>query len=203
VGSPGDVRAEREAVHRVCDELNRTAARDRGLVLEVGGWDTDAYPGFHPQGPQGLIDACLRIEDCDIFVGVFWKRFGTPVPDAGSGTEHEIRKAYVAWQEKAQPQLMVYFNQAPYAPQSLEELDQWRKVLAFREAFPKEGLWWPYSGADDFERKLRGHLIGLLQHRIPISREWPRYARPYLGYDGLCTLLLFRSTRDTGNYEVR
>jgi len=64
VGSPGDVRAEREAVHRVCDELNRTAVRDRGLVLEMAGSDTDAYPRFHPEGPQGLIDACPRIEDC-------------------------------------------------------------------------------------------------------------------------------------------
>jgi hypothetical protein len=63
--------------------------------------------------------------DCDVFIGVFWKRFGTLVPDAGSGTEHEIRKAYAAWHDKERPQLMVYFNQAPYAPQSLDELDQW------------------------------------------------------------------------------
>ena len=178
VGSPGDARAEREAVHRVCDELNRTAARDRGLVLEVGDWDTDAYPGFHPEGPQGLIDTCLRIEDCDVFVGVFWKRFGTPVPDAGSGTEHEIRKAYAAWQEKRRPQIMVYFNEAPYFPQSSEEAKQQLKVLEFREAFPKEGLWWPYSGADDFERKLREHLTGFLQHRIPIGRRKTSRPRP-------------------------
>lgn len=141
VGSPSDVPAEREAVHRVCAELNRSTARDRGLVLEVGGWDTDAYPGFHPEGPQSLIDACLGIEDCDVFIGVFWKRFGTPVPDAGSGTEHEIRKAYAAWQDKERPQVMMYFNQAPYFPQSSEEAKQQLKVLKFREAFPKEGLW--------------------------------------------------------------
>lgn len=178
VGSPSDVPAEREAVHRVCAELNRSTARDRGLVLEVGGWDTDAYPGFHPEGPQSLIDACLGIEDCDVFIGVFWKRFGTPVPDAGSGTEHEIRKAYAAWQDKERPQVMMYFNQAPYFPQSSEEAKQQLKVLKFREAFPKEGLWWPYSGADDFERKLRGHLARFLQHRIPIGRRKASKSRP-------------------------
>jgi hypothetical protein len=147
-------------------------------MLEVGGWDTDAYPGFHPEGPQGLIDACLAIEDCDVFIGVFWKRFGTPVPDAGSGTEHEIRKARAAWREKERPQIMVYFNEAPYFPQSSEEAKQQLRVLEFRETFPKEGLWWPYSGADDFERKLRGHLTGFLQHRFPIGRHKTSRPRP-------------------------
>jgi hypothetical protein len=48
VGSPGDMRAEREAVHRVRRAEPDRGAR-RGLVLEAGGWDTDAYPGFHPE----------------------------------------------------------------------------------------------------------------------------------------------------------
>ena len=66
-------------------------------------WETDAYPGFHPEGPQGLIDAILRIEDCDILIGIFWKRFGTPVSDACSGTAHEFQRAYEAWQEHQRP----------------------------------------------------------------------------------------------------
>ncbi len=97
VASPGDVQAERDLLEEVVEELNRGVAADRGLRLEVIRWETDAYPGFHPEGPQGLIDPILRIEDSDILIGIFWKRFGTPTKDARSGAEHEIREAYEAW----------------------------------------------------------------------------------------------------------
>src|SRR5215472_9875609 len=74
VASPGDVNAERSVVPRVVGELNMGIAADRGLRLEVIRWETDTYPGFHPEGPQGLIDTKLHIEDSDVVIGIFWKR---------------------------------------------------------------------------------------------------------------------------------
>jgi hypothetical protein len=97
VASPSDVQAERNALPVVLEELNRGIAATQKLRLELGRWETDAYPGFHLEGPQGLIDPILRIEDCDVLLGIFWKRFGTPTTDAGSGTEHEFLRAYTAW----------------------------------------------------------------------------------------------------------
>src|SRR5215470_1758440 len=93
VASPGDVNAERDVVLEVVNEINRGVAADRGLRLEVIRWETDTYPGFHPEGPQGPIDKILRIEDCDVVIGIFWKRFGTPAKEGTTGTEHEIRRA--------------------------------------------------------------------------------------------------------------
>ena len=61
VASPGDVQAEREALSGVVDELNHGIARERGLQLDITRWEDDAYAGFHPRGPQGLIDAILQI----------------------------------------------------------------------------------------------------------------------------------------------
>jgi hypothetical protein len=84
VASPSDVRGERDSLDEVIAELNRGIAADRGLRMELGRWETDAYPGFHLEGPQGLIDPILKIEDCDILVGIFWTRFGrarSPVSD--------------------------------------------------------------------------------------------------------------------------
>jgi tetratricopeptide (TPR) repeat protein len=167
VASPGDVQAERDRVPVVVDELNRGVAADRGLRLEVYRWETDACPGFHAEGPQGLIDPILRIEDSDIFVGIFWKRFGTPTADGQTGTEHEIGLAHEAWTKSKRPQIMVYFNQEPYAPQSRQETDQWGRVLDFKEKFPGEGLWWPYSGAADFEKLLRIHLTNFIRASFP------------------------------------
>ena len=99
VVSPGDVAAERDAVKLVVDDLNRRVAPANGCQLSLWRWETEARPGLHLEGPQGLIDERMQIADSDIVVGIFWKRFGTPTGDAQSGTEHELRNA---WEGMAQ-----------------------------------------------------------------------------------------------------
>src|SRR5262245_46333996 len=98
VASPGDVQPERDLMPRIVDEVNQGIGKAKQIALQLSRWETDSHPGFHPLGPQGLVDDVLAIEDCDLLVGIFWKKFGTPVPDAASGTEHEFLKAYRAWQ---------------------------------------------------------------------------------------------------------
>ncbi len=159
VASPGDVQSERDVMPSVIEELNRGVAADRGLRLELSRWETDTHPGFHPDGPQGLLDPILNIADCDLLLGIFWKRFGTPTPDGKTGTEHEFGLAHEAWKEKQSPQIFVYFNQKPYTPNSKSEADQWGQVLEFRSKFLKEGLWWPYKGKVQFEKLVRNHLM--------------------------------------------
>jgi hypothetical protein len=158
VASPGDVQAERKALPDVIDEINRGVAADRNLRLELSRWETDTYPGFHADGPQGEIDTILRIDDCDLLIGIFWHRFGTPTMDASSGTEHEFRLAHQAWQRSGRPQIMVYFNDEAYSPRSKEETDQWGRVFEFKNNFPKEGLWWPYTGSAQLVSLVRNHL---------------------------------------------
>lgn len=164
VASPSDVQAERDLVESVVKEVNRNTAADRGLRLEVARWETDTHPGFHKKGPQALIDPILDIENCDILIGIFWTRFGTPTEDAKSGTEHEFLTAYKAWKEKDRPQIMVYFNQRAYTPTSKAETDQWGQVLEFKENFPSEGLWWEYEGTNDFAKLIRNHLTSYIRN---------------------------------------
>jgi hypothetical protein len=82
--------------------------------LEDVRWEKYAYPGIHSEGPQGLIDLLLDIENCDILIGIFWKRLGTPIKkDGKTGTEHEIMKAYELWkqnQNNKKPPIMIYFK---------------------------------------------------------------------------------------------
>jgi HEAT repeat protein/ABC-type iron transport system FetAB ATPase subunit len=169
VVSPSDVTPERDLLSDVIAELNRGIAGERGLVLELSRWETDSYPGFHAKGPQGLIDPILKIEECDVLIGIFWKRFGTPTMDAQSGTEHEIRTAYDAWKENARPQIMLYFNQKAYLPKSKEEIDQLGRVLEFRQRLPKQGLWWSYNGKSQFEKLTRNHLTQFICRNYPES----------------------------------
>lgn len=160
--SPSDVRVERDRLDTVVDELNHGVAAACGCRLSLWRWETDAHPGLHLEGPQGLIDDAMRIEDADVVVGIFWKRFGTPTPDAGSGTEHELRRASAAWRERGRPQVMVYFCERRYMPTDAAEAAQQQQVLSFREALPKEQLWWRYETVADFERTVRKHLTDVV-----------------------------------------
>ncbi len=162
VASPGDVQAERDVLPSVFEEVNRNVA-DRGFNLVLTRWETDTHPGFHAEGPQGLIDPILKITDCDLLIGIFWKRFGTPTADGKTGTEHEFSLAHEAWQEKGSPQIFVYFNLKPYTPKSKAETEQWGQVIEFKNRFPKEGLWWPYKGKVQFEKLVRNHLMNYIR----------------------------------------
>jgi len=166
VASPGDVQSERECVEGIAAELNRGLADVLGVRLDVVRWETDSFPGFNQAGLQGHIDTALSIDASDLVVGIFWKRFGTPVSDAASGTEHEIRGAYRSWERTGSPQIMVYFNQAPPGVLTPDESAQLEHVRQFQhDPIFKQGLCWKYSGAPTFEALLRGHLTQYLRHR--------------------------------------
>ena len=167
VASPSDVQIERDLLPDVLDELNHGIGELSNLYFELYRWETEAYPGFHPHGPQGLIDSVLRIEECDILIVIFWKRFGTLVEDGQTGTEHEFRIAYNAWEKKGRPQIMVYFNKKLYRINTSSEMHQLEALLNFKNNFPKKGLWWDYEGADEFKDLVRKHLTQFVKYLSP------------------------------------
>ena|GEM_PF-3083374 len=194
LASPGDVEAERNCVGHVLDEVNRHVGKLLRLRLELLRWETDAFPGFHAEGPQGLIDTVLHPEECDILIGIFWKRFGTTTKEGTTGTEHEILKAYAARRASGRPQLMLYFNEAPYSPKTKEETDQWGKVLDFKRKLAQElqVLWWPYKGKSRFEGLLRNHVQSFIEDvygpaappRIEPAEEAQKVDAPKLSEQG-------------------
>jgi len=111
--SPNDVKEERAISVTVIGRVSKLIAEMLCLTLRPVTWETDSYPGFHAEGPQGQIDSALKIDDCDIIVGIFWKRLGTLTKDGKTGTQHEIMKAYDAWKKNRKPQIMLYFSQKP------------------------------------------------------------------------------------------
>jgi predicted nucleotide-binding protein len=154
VASPGDVKPERDQLKRVVDELNTTVGLYKKLQLELIRWETHCNPGMGRA--QGLINE--QIGEYDIFLGVMWRRFGTPTGKADSGTEEEFRKALQLWENDRTVQVLFYFSQAPFTPRTQDELDQFSKVLKFRAELEKLGLVWEYGGATDFSDVVRPHL---------------------------------------------
>jgi pyruvate-formate lyase-activating enzyme len=97
-------------------------------------------------------------------VGIFWTRIGAPTRSGQTGTEHEFSQAYSAWkQTTTKPQVMIYFKQKDRLAQTLEECDQRKGVLAFRETFPAEGIWWDFTDETNFETEFRNTLSNYLR----------------------------------------
>ena len=171
IASPSDVKEEREALDKVIERVNRNTAENLGLILKAVRWETESYPGFHIDGPQGLIDPRIKIEDCDILICIFWKRFGTPIEkDGKTGTEHEFYKAYEAWKQNRTPHIMLYFNQKEYVPRNPEESKQQTYVLEFKRNLPKECLFWNYNGLEEFKEFVHDHITAYL-NRYSIDLE--------------------------------
>jgi len=173
VASPGDVAAERDHVKAVADELNRGIAAQAGFVLEVVRWETHARPDMG-RAEQLILD---QIGPYDLFVGIMWRRFGTPTGVAESGTEEEFDHALRAWRQSGQPRLLCYFSGAPSEPpETVDEATQLLKVTQFRSKVEDQGLAWRYRSDAEFKDLLREHLQQILLRefagrRPPLDRN--------------------------------
>jgi hypothetical protein len=163
VASPGDLESERNQLFKVVTELNLTIsaiAPEKGVVLELVRWETNAAPGLGVD-PQKVVNE--QIGDYDIFVGMMWKRMGTPTTTAQSGTEEEFQRAYEKWEKNKSLPVLFYFCQQSFPPpRTTEEVEQLGKVIAFRNELSNKGLIADYADHESFADVVRPHLLLVL-----------------------------------------
>jgi hypothetical protein len=169
LSTPSDIVEERRALAALVAEINDVVvflAPERDIRLKLLHYETDAYPDVG--GPQAVIDGQIPL-DYDIYLGVMWKRAGTPTKDADSGTIHEFERAFERRKKEGKPTVMFYFCQEEIPlPTTQEEIDQLTKVVKFRERFQAIGLGVSYPKRADFRERARG---GLLRAVADILRE--------------------------------
>lgn len=167
LASPGDVSKERNKTEQVVSELNRSVAPQLGIMIELVRWE-DFVPGMGR--PEQVILEQADIEQCDVFIGILWNRFGTPTGHAESGTEEEFEVAYSCWQKNNKPRIMFYFCQNPSNLQTVQDIRQKEKVINFRSKLSKLGIYNEYNEAADFESLLRQNLTKhLLSLKLPAA----------------------------------
>lgn len=170
LASPGDVAPERAAMSEVIDELNKLFGAidpERRVRLELVRWETHARPAAGR--PQAVINEQIGLYE--VFVGLMWKRFGTPPGDplqqAESGTEEEFNRAYDSWEKTGTPEILLYFSRAPYVIDSPAEGEQLLKVLRFRERLRSRLLTWDYASPQNFPANIRVHLAQVISKLVP------------------------------------
>lgn len=150
IASPGDVSEERNIIRDVIHEWNDIHSRFSNCVLRPAGWDTHSTPDLGGR-PQELINTRV-LDRCDLLVGVFWTRIGSPTGVEESGTVEEIRRR-IATSKPA----MIYFSTAPVAPASLDA-EQFAKLNEFKSWCKAQGLIDSYDNIASFAEKFRRHL---------------------------------------------
>ena len=150
IASPGDVASERAIVRDVVYEWNAVHSSSRKVVLLPIGWETHSSPEMGAP-PQAIINKQV-LTKCDLLVGVFWTRIGTPTERHLSGTVEEIEEHIAAGKPA-----MLYFSSQPVALDTVD-IDQIQRLKKFKESCQSRGLYESYDSHGDFKEKFYRHL---------------------------------------------
>lgn len=167
MASPGDVAAERAELASIVNRINRRSAQDLGWLLELRGWE-NTMPGLGR--PQGRINP--DVELCDVFIGILWRRWGTPTGLTTSGFHEEYEIARARTKQSSQPDMLMYFREIEPSVVS-DPGDQLRQVLAFKAglAESQEVLYKQYESVEQFSSLVEEHLTRILHSRALTQRE--------------------------------
>jgi hypothetical protein len=150
IASPSDVDDEREIVVRVIQEWNDLYSYARRVVLLPLRWETHTAPEYGVR-PQEVVNRAI-VDSCDLLVGVFWTRIGTPTGNADSGTLEEIERV-----AKAGKPVMLYFSRVGADPEHLD-LAQLARLKTFKEATYPNALTESFKSQIEFRDKLAKQL---------------------------------------------
>lgn len=150
IASPGDVASERAIVRDVVYEWNAVHSSARKIVLLPIGWETHSSPEMGAPAQQ-IINRQI-LSKCDLLVGVFWTRLGSPTEKHLSGTVEEIEE-HIASSKPA----MLYFSSQPVAMDTVD-LEQIQRLKAFKQSCQSRGLYEGYDSHADFKEKFYRHL---------------------------------------------
>jgi len=151
IASPGDVVGEKRIAHEVIAEWNDLHSERAKIVLLPVEGDTHSAPAMGGRA-QAIINKQV-LAGCDLLIGIFWTRVGTPTGQEISGTVEEIKE-----HRKAGKPAMLYFSSVPVRLDSADQ-DQYERLKEFRESCKSQGLIDTYDDIAEFSVKLRKHLI--------------------------------------------
>jgi hypothetical protein len=166
LASPADVEIERNSAEDVVNAINRSIGRKFGWQIDLHRWE-DTPPGFGR--PQSMINPML--DDCALFIGLLWERWGHTTGDFSSGFEEEFERAKSRRNEFGAPDIWLVFK-TPNPGKIQDPGIQLASVLEFRkrQIASNEILFKEVSDSNDWVSKLQSWLTEYLLTRWMESR---------------------------------
>jgi len=181
VASPSDCVHERKVIPEVISEWNAVHSYSNAVVLESVLWETHSRPDLGER-PQGLINKQLVV-NCDLLIGAFWTRLGTPTGEAVSGTAEEIEQFRAAGKP-----VLLYFSSEPVVPDSLDP-EQYAALTSYRKSLDDQGLYFKYESLAEFRALLQRHIAGHMIDLIKVTGGNLVDAKPQSAEDAQITAL--------------
>lgn len=150
IASPSDVDEEREVVARIIQDWNDLNSFSKKIVLLPVRWETHTSPTYGVR-PQETINRQI-VDECDMLIGFFWTKIGTPTGEEIGGTVEEIKRV-----SKAGKPVMLYFSKRGKDP-SLINIEQLEALNKFREEILNTALVETFNTLVDFRDKLSRQL---------------------------------------------
>lgn len=150
IASPSDVEEEREIAVRVIQEWNNLHSYSRKIVLLPLRWETHVAPEYGVR-PQDIINKTI-VDQCDLVVGIFWTRLGSPTGKFESGTLEEIQRS-----ARAGKPIMLYFSEKEIQPEKID-IKQLEKLRKFKEEVYSVALVETYKSTYGFKEKFAKSL---------------------------------------------
>jgi HEAT repeat protein len=154
LASPDDLRSEREAAEELVKNINKLLVGALGWQIVLFRWE-DALPSYGR--PQGTINKA--VDDCALFIGMLWERWGQPTGEYSSGFEEEYERALSRRKKGSEPEIWLVFKAVD--PSKLKDPGaQLSKVLSFRDKQRSlnEILYREVTGVDDWKEQLQNWL---------------------------------------------
>jgi hypothetical protein len=162
VSCPGDVNSEKKIVEDICKNLLEASQNRCKVRFIVREWKSIIAP--FGERPQQIINE--DIKDYDIYLGIFWMRFGTKTgavnPNTGqeyeSGTQEEFVLAHENYKAKKIPQIHLFIRES-IGPKDATAAEQLWLVKKFVEEQQSNGWINSYSNESDFKDKIYNILV--------------------------------------------
>lgn len=161
LASPGDVKPERAAAEELVNDMNKQL-RSLGWQIMLYMWE-DSIPGFGR--PQEIINA--SVDECAVFLGLLWERWGQQTGRYSSGFEEEFERALARRKATGEPEIWLVFKAAN--PDKMKDPGvELSKVLEFRnrQTSLREVLYKEVSDHDDWRSKLTNWLWFYISSQI-------------------------------------
>ena len=166
-----DVKKEVAKCKAIQELINREIA-SLNLYLEINTWE-DVPESFGR--PQEIINKEF-VENCDIFIGVLGKRWGTPTGKFDCGFEEEFNIAETRYKQRQEPEILLYTKEVDETNLNDDEKKEYEKVKQFIKDIKenKKGLIVPFNNTNKLQNyistRLRRYLNDYSTKKPPIQQ---------------------------------
>lgn len=143
ISCPRDVDNIKNLVEDCCTNFNPSFSKNDSIEFVVIHWKKNVNATITGERPQDIINREFEDQEYDIFIGIFWKRFGEKQSNGKTPTEEEYEIALKNHKKTRKPKIVkVYFKQDPTdMPDSEEEILQMGAVFNFKKRVQQEGVY--------------------------------------------------------------